>query len=110
MNSFDDMSEQLTGMNIQENAMSENEVSPESQASHKNKFNPDWTNPKSELFKPWAASADDSDHVYDSFCDKVYHIGSLFTARKTTLLDPKGIKKKRNSTILLTQSISRRLY
>jgi len=36
------------------------------------KRDPWWLNPESRIFKPWAAKANDCEHVYDKFCDKTY--------------------------------------
>jgi hypothetical protein len=38
------------------------------------KFCIEWLNPESQFFKPWAAKANDCEHVYDKFCDKTYKI------------------------------------
>jgi len=46
--------------------------------SSKKIFNVNWTNPKSKIYKAWAASGSDDQHVYDKWCQREYHVDSMY--------------------------------
>jgi len=76
--SVEEMSQQIHSMKI-EDKIKESE-STKTNTKNKAKFNPEWTNPKSASFRPWAAPATRNDQVFDKFCNKTYHIASLYGA------------------------------
>jgi len=90
-NSSDDQ-EEITAASNRLKILNIDDQLSETTEPSKIKFCIEWLNPESQIFKPWAAKANDCEHVYDKFCDKTYKINSLY-GKKAICKHQKNILK-----------------